>query len=102
MLYHVKAWFDEEKREEFCRILTDGTVDGQKPDGKEIVASMQRAVRGGDRVEWTETCYCDPPLNHEWTTVYYSFFSELETNPIEDEVALEGDSFWDYLTGKAE
>ena len=46
--------------------LTDGSIEKQKPDGKEIVASMQRAVIDDeDFVRWSEVCYCPTPLQHE-------------------------------------
>ncbi|MFQ5913792.1 MAG: hypothetical protein ACE5JS_11470 [Nitrospinota bacterium] len=97
MLYHVRGKFLDEKREEFFRILTDDTVQGQEPDGREIVASMRRAVRREGLVEWTETCYCAAPLAHERGTVYDRFFREIETEPIESAPPLEGESFWSYL-----
>ena len=62
MRYHVRARFpDEGKKEEFLKILTDGTVSALKPFGEEIAAAMRRAVRKEGRIEWTETCYCGPP-----------------------------------------
>lgn len=98
MLYRVWGKFDSSRKQEFRRILTDGTVEGQRPDGKEIVASMRRAVRRGGRVEWWETCYCPTPLEHERATVYDRFFTGLETEEVGRPPALSGDSFWDYLT----
>lgn len=97
MLYRVRGKFLDEKREEFFRILTDGTVQSQQPDGPEIVASMRRAVRKGGDVEWTETCYCSTPLAHERGTVLDRFFSEIETETIDSPPPLEGESFWNYL-----
>jgi hypothetical protein len=97
MLYRVQANFIEERREEFLRILTDGTVSSQKPEGQEIVASMRRAVRRDSRVEWAETCYCSPPLAHERATVYDRFFTDIKTEPIESNTPLQGESFWEYL-----
>jgi hypothetical protein len=47
MIYKVKAKVIDETIGEFYRILADGTVGKQRPDGKEIVASMKRAVGCG-------------------------------------------------------
>ncbi|MFQ5694246.1 MAG: hypothetical protein ACE5IM_14570, partial [Nitrospinota bacterium] len=102
MRYHVRGRFLDDRREEFFRALTDGTVASQQPDGPEILASMRRAVRRDDRVEWTETCYCATPLAHERETVLDRFFSEIETEPIDADPALEGESFWAYLEGGRE
>ena len=84
MHYLVRARFREETAAELSRILRDGTIARQRPDGPEIVASMQRAVftaNGG--VEWSEVCYCQPPLQHERTTVYDRFFDALAATPID-------------------
>ena len=43
MHYTITARFKLETAAEFYRRLTDGTIENQKPDGKEIVASMRRA-----------------------------------------------------------
>jgi hypothetical protein len=66
----------------FWDLLNDGTIEAQKPDGREIVSSMRRAVMNGDRVEWHETCYCSPPLRHERTTVYDQYFADMEIGPL--------------------
>ena len=44
MIYHVQARFRADTAAEFLAKLTDGTISGQRPDGAELVASMQRAV----------------------------------------------------------
>ena len=44
MHYLVRARFREETAAELSRLLRDGTIARQRPDGPEIVASMQRAV----------------------------------------------------------
>lgn len=31
--------------------LNDGTIEGQQPDGSEILDSLRKAVMNGDRVE---------------------------------------------------
>jgi hypothetical protein len=43
MHYAVTARFNCAGAAEFHRLLTDGTIENQKPDGKKIVASMKRA-----------------------------------------------------------
>lgn len=97
-IYRVSARFDFNKAEPFFEELTDGTIAEQKPDGREIVASMQRAAVGeDDRVRWTEKCYCDPPLNHERTTVYDRYFTDMQIEQIDDYEKSPGDPFWARL-----
>lgn len=99
MIYKVKARFIETKLSEFFEKLTDGTIESQRPDGQEIVASMKRAkIVGPGTIEWSEQCYCSPPLNHERTTVYDFYLTDIETEPIEDYVEVEGESFWAYMS----
>ena len=98
MIYKVKAKYVKDKTDEFFQKLTDGTITGQQPDGKEIVASMERAKMTGDGViEWFETCYCESPLKHERETVYDFYLSDFETELVEEKGEITGDSFWDYL-----
>ncbi len=97
MLYVVRAVPRTRELGRFWELLNDATILNQQPDGREIVASMERAVIKGDQVEWYETCYCSPPLRHERTTVYDRFFEDMQTAPIEAPVHLDGQSFWDYL-----
>ena len=44
MIYKVKAKYKPHHLAGFYQRLTDGSISNQKPDGKEIVASMKRAV----------------------------------------------------------
>ncbi len=97
MRYHVRAKFRNEKREEFLRVLTDGTVESIKPEGGEILACMRRAVLRSGRVEWSETCYCPTPLAHERSVVFDRFFTDIETDPLDAPAHPEGESFWKYL-----
>ncbi len=97
MLYVVRARPRMRELGKFWDLLNDGTIRSQNPDGREIVASMKRAVMKGEQVEWYETCYCNPPLSHERSTVYDGFFEAIHMEPIEAPVHLNGDSFWDYL-----
>jgi hypothetical protein len=98
MIYKVKARFIEATLSEFFEKLTDGTIDNQLPDGHEIVDSMKRAkITGPQVIEWSEQCYCSPPLNHERTTVYDFYLTAIETEPIGKYVEMEGESFWAYM-----
>ena len=82
---------------EFWAILNDGTVAKQEPDGTEIRASMRRTVIANGTVEWYETCYCSPPLEHERTTIYDRFFTEMEVQPVNSAPPLKGPDFWKYI-----
>lgn len=82
-------------------LLNDGSVSRQEPDGREIVASMRRAVFDGDTVQWSETCYCSPPLKHERSTIYDQFFTEMRIEPLAKSPRLEGQRLWDYLRNNA-
>ena len=102
MIYKVTANYLEDKASEFYRKLTDGTIANQKPDGHEILDSMQRAkITGPKTIEWYETCYCQTPLVHERATVYDHYLTEMDTLEVDDYGTSEGDSFWDYLEGVA-
>lgn len=102
MLYSVKAKFDKSKMSEFYEKLTDGTIENQKPDGKEIIASMKRAkIVSDNEIIWSETCYCNPPLKHERKTVYDKYLFDIKTEPIEDHKEFEGESFIKYLEKKS-
>ena len=66
MYYAISARLILDTAADFRRKLTDGTIEAQKPDGREIVASMNRAVIDQDGlVKWSEVCYCPSPLEHE-------------------------------------
>jgi hypothetical protein len=97
MLYLVKARLKATEMTKLWGLLNDGTIEAQQPDGSEIVASMRRALINGDKVEWQETCYCNPPLRHERATVYDQFFTNVEALPLVGSKSLKGDSFWRYL-----
>jgi len=97
LLYLVRGRPMVAEMGKFWTLLNDGTVEAQEPDGREIVASMRRAVMNGGKAEWHETCYCSPPLRHERATVYDQFFTDLETEPSDTPAPLKGESFWHYL-----
>ncbi len=100
MHYTVTARFNSKTAAEFHRLLTDGTIENQKPEGKEIVASMKRAkIDDSGTVRWSEVCYCPMPLEHERATVYDRFFDVIETNEVEDYVEFDGDEFMNWLAG---
>lgn len=99
MLYKVKAKFYQNLLAEFFETLNDGTIEHQKPDGLEIIASMKRAkMTDVNTIEWYEQCFCETPLKHERETVYDSYLYDVETILV-DEVSndIEGDSFWGYM-----
>jgi hypothetical protein len=99
MHYAVTARFIPDTAAEFHRLLTDGTVENQKPDGNEIAASMKRAkIDEACVVRWSEVCYCPTPLEHERATVYDRFFDDIATKEIEDYVEFEGDDFMGFLS----
>ena len=99
MIYRVTARLLEDTAQEFQRKLTDGTIAEQKPDGKEIVRSMERAVVAEDgAVMWSEQCYCETPLAHERGTVLDLHFADLQTVEIEEHPQLDGRPFMEYLS----
>jgi len=98
VIYSVKARYIEEKMEEFYQKLTDGTIQNQKPDGQEIVNSMKRAkITELNIIQWSEMCFCSPPLKHERETVYNQFLENMETTVIDDYVEYEGELFMNFL-----
>ena len=98
MHYKVQARLIPDAAADFLRKLTDGTIENQKPDGKEIVASMQRAVIDDEGVvRWCEVCYCSTPLQHERETVYDQHFTDIETEEVEDYVEFEGEPLMKFL-----
>ena len=98
MYYRVRARFREETAGEFQRLLRDGTIAAQQPDGREIVASMGRAVVKDDgSIEWSSVCYCEPPLQHERSTLYDRFFEGLTTAAVDGYQTHDGHPFLEYL-----
>lgn len=102
MYYHVSARLRDERAAELHRRLTDGSLLAQKPDGREIVESLQRArVQPDGRVEWTELCFCRPPLAHERRTVLDAHFEDMRIEPIPEHRAVEGEPFLPWLARRA-
>lgn len=98
MLYSVRAKYIPEKLSEFYGKLKDGSIKSQQPDGEEICESMVRArVTKPGLVQWTETCYCSPPLQHERQAVYDHYFTDLTATEIDEPQELEGTSFMALL-----
>ncbi len=98
MIYRVHATFRTQTALDFYRRLTDGSIAAQRPDGAEILASMERAVLADDgRTEWTERCYCDPPLAHERATVLDAHFEDFLIEPVDAYEKLTGVPFMDHL-----
>ena len=96
--YSVKARYIEEKMKEFYQKLTDGTIQNQKPDGQEIINSMKRAkIIEQNTIQWSEMCFCSPPLKHERETVYNQFLEDIEITIIDEYVEYEGELFMDFL-----
>ena len=97
-IYSVKARYVEEKMKEFYQKLTDGTIQNQKPDGQEIINSMKRAkITDQNTIQWSEMCFCSPPLKHERETVYNEFLEDIETKVLDEYAEYEGDLFMDFL-----
>jgi len=97
-IYSIKARYIEEKMKEFYQKLTDGTIQNQKPDGQEIINSMKRAkITKPNVIQWSEMCFCSPPLKHERETVYNQFLEDIKTYVIDDYVEYEGEFFMDFL-----
>ena len=100
MHYVVSARLKPGNADELLAKLTDGTIANQKPDGQEIVESMQRAKIGEDGlVHWSEVCYCPTPLQHERATVYDRHFAEFQAEPVATYVVAEGARLSDGLGG---
>jgi hypothetical protein len=98
MFYSVKARYISSGLAEFHRKLTNGTILRQRPDGQEIVESMRRARLTEDgMVQWSEVCYCSPPLEHERQTVYDHYFTEIETKVVDGYVQFDGQPFMNFL-----
>ena len=98
MRYYVKATMLKDKMGEFYQKLSDGTIAGQKPDGRELVSSIRKAILTKALVvEWCETCFCETALAHERETVYDQYFHNMEIIEINDDPEIDGQSFWDYL-----
>ena len=98
MYYAVEAKLISGRARELHRLLADGTIARQKPDGREIVESMARArIDPRGVVRWSEVCYCDTPLAHERETVLNRFFSDIQTEEVDDYVQFQGEPLMEQL-----
>jgi hypothetical protein len=98
MMYRVTASFKPDTAGDLLRKLGDGTILGQRPDGEEIVHSMNRAVvTDTGNVVWSESCYCATPLAHERATVYDQHFESMTTEEIAGHQEVDGRSFMEHL-----
>ena len=99
MKYRVVAKYIETRLPEFYRKLTNGSIEDQRPDGREIVASMKRArITEPGIIQWYETCYCPTPLKHERETVYDRYLTDIVTSEVDRVRKLDsGESFWSHL-----
>ena len=103
MYYRVTAQLKKDTAADLHRKLTDGTIQAQKPDGGEIVSSMNRAVLQDDgSVAWSELCYCPTPLAHERATVLDHHFDDMTTEEIASHEDYEGAPFMEHLARLAE
>jgi hypothetical protein len=98
VIYRVTARYIEKKAPDFYEKLTDGSIEGQRPDGREILSSMKRAkIIEPAIIRWYETCFCATPLKHERETVYDRYLEDISTTPAEAYGDVAGQPFWSYL-----
>ena len=98
MIYHVRARFRENTAKSLLAKLSNGTIGKQRPDGPELVASMERAVvNASGAVEWSEMCFCPSPLHHERATVLDAHFVDIVTEPVDGHTIHDGKPFLNYL-----
>ncbi len=98
MYYRVTATLNAELALDFLQKLTDGTVKTQRPDGGEIVDSMNRAVIADNcEVRFSSMCFCSTPLAHERATVYDMHFTEMKIEAIDGYQSFDGRPFMDHL-----
>jgi hypothetical protein len=103
MIYSVRAKLIDARATKFLRNLTDGTIAQQKPDGEEIVASMERArITDDGYVCWTEACYCRPPLKHERETQLDQYFSEIDTTHTDSHKVFDGIPLMAHLAAQVD
>ena len=103
MIYSVRAKLIDARATKFLRNLTDGTIAQQKPDGEEIVASMERArITDDGYVCWTEACYCRTPLKHERETQLDQYFSEIDTIHTDSHKVFDGIPLMAHLAAQVD
>ncbi len=98
MIYAIKARYIKERMEKFYQKLTDGTIQAQKPDGPEIINSMKRAkITKPGMIQWSEMCFCSPPLKHARETGYNHFLTDIKTEIVDNYTEFDGKPFFDFL-----
>ncbi|MCB1186657.1 hypothetical protein KDL29_05755 [bacterium] len=98
MFYEVSALLIEAKAIEFRRILKDGTIRQENPDGREICESMMRArFQDSGRVHWTQASFSSEPLKYEIDSVYRHYFEDIQVNEVEGHISFHGPMFMDHL-----
>ena len=103
MIYSVRAKLIDARATKFLRNLTDGTIAQQKPDGEEIVVSMERArITDDGYVCWTEACYCRTPLKHERETQLDQYFSEIDTTHTDSHKVFDGIPLMAHLAAQVD
>ena len=103
MIYSVRAKLIDARATKFLRNLTDGTIAQQKPDGEEIVASMERArITDDGYVCWTEACYCRTPLKQERETQLDQYFSEIDTTHTDSHKVFDGIPLMAHLAAQVD
>ena len=103
MIYSVRAKLIDARATKFLRNLTDGTIAQQKPDGEEIVASMERArITDDGYVCWTEACYCRTPLKHEREIQLDQYFSEIDTTHTDSHKVFDGIPLMAHLAAQVD
>ena len=103
MIYRVTATFKSDTAAELRQRLEDGSIAAQRPDGREIVDSLRRAVvRDTGQIVWSEQCYCQPPLAHERATILDHHFDDVTTEAVADHERYDGRPFMEYLDAMVE
>jgi nicotinamidase-related amidase len=98
MYYSVTAKFSDEKIRGLYQKLMDGSIIKQKPDGREIYQSMQRAkIVSPGVARWSEMCFCETPLKHEIETVYSYYFDDIETEETDGYKGFTGTPLMQHL-----
>lgn len=82
--YLVKAKFHENLLEELRSRLDSGEIRQMRPFGSALQYSLEnaRTAEPGWAV-WEEEDYCRPPLAQERAAVLDTYFTDLETAPVE-------------------
>ena len=59
---------------------------------------MKRAkITQPNTIQWSEMCFCSPPLKHERETIYNNFLTDMTTKIIDDYEEYDGELFIDFL-----